>query len=105
MQSTFFFTVVFPPPPACPEIFAGPDRAGTGSASDADKSFIVQGIVRHVMAVDIAAYGGSIPMEQGIVLDHLVAAIPFEDGMVLAFGRVFCPQPCDPDDMALQGPF
>ena len=78
METAFFFTIVFPPPSSRTEILTGPHRPGTGRTADAHKSFIMQGIVGDIVLIDIIPDYCGIPMQQRVVFDHLVDAVPFD---------------------------
>ena len=56
MQAAFFFTAVFPPPTAGPEILAWPDRARARRTANADKAPVVQGIIGNFVLRDIVFY-------------------------------------------------
>src|SRR5580693_9066877 len=104
MQATFFFAVVFPPPPAGPEVLACADSPGTGGTADAHKPFVMEGVVRDVVPVYVVFYRSGIPEEEWIVLDDLVTLVPFDNVMVLPLGRMLRPESRDPNRLSLQCP-
>src|SRR5687768_6829453 len=89
MQPAFFFGCIFPPPATCAEIFAGSYGAGTGLTTDAYKTTVMQRVIGHIIFIDKLAYLLRSPMQNGIVLDHLVAFIPFDHRQIVAIGRMF----------------
>ena len=91
MQTAFFFSCVFPPPAAGPEIFTRPYCACTRGASYAYKTAVVQRIVRHIIIVDVFFYLFGCPVQDGIVLDDLVGFIPLNYAEIVAVGRMFGP--------------
>src|SRR5690349_19868626 len=78
MQTAFFFVCVFPPPAASPKIFTRLNGAGTGCATDAHKTPGMQRIVRNPFRRNECLHIFKGPMQDWVILDHLVAFIPFD---------------------------
>src|SRR5882724_1220070 len=104
MQPAFLFTAVLPPPSPCTEILARPDGPGAWRASDAHKSFVVKRIIWHFMLVDIFFYFLRAPMQQRIVLDHIIVPVPFQHLVILPLRRMLGPQSRYPDCRSGEGP-
>ena len=102
MQSAFLFGGIFPPPAACAKILAGLYRAGTGRAADADKTLVVQSVVRDVVLPDVCAHLVKSPVEERVKFEELVACVPFQGRHVLAVGRLFGADTRDPELLSLQ---
>ena len=91
MQATLFFIGVFPPPSSRTKVFSGSYGAGAGSASDADKTPVVQNIVGYVVLIYIFLHLLGGPMQQRIVFDDLIAFVPLDQCMVFSLGGMFSP--------------
>src|SRR3984957_7603879 len=94
MQPAFFFTIVLPPPSSGAEIFTGADRPGAGCATDADKSIVVQRVIRHFVRIDVFSDSRRCPVQQWVIFDDLVVVVPFYHLVILPVRRMFCPEPC-----------
>src|SRR5690554_6326242 len=99
-----FFVRSLPPPSAGPWILSWRYGPGTGSATDACKPFVVKGVVRDIMLVNVSKHLIHCPIEQWVKLEDLVAFIPFQLLHCTAVRALFSSQAGDPDTVSFQGP-
>ena len=97
MQPALLFRGILPPPAAGPEVFAGADGTCAGSTADADKTFVVEGVVGDVVFLDKIFGLLKRPIENGMEFGEAEAAVPFNVIHVQAIRRLFRADAGDPN--------
>jgi hypothetical protein len=105
MQSTLFFTLIFPPPPARSEVFSRSNRSCTRLAPDAWKSFIMQWVVGDIVLFQKMLYLRQCPMKQGMDFDDLIALIPLDEIHIFPIWRLLRSNPGNPYIVTLNRTF
>ena len=96
VETAFLFAIAFPPPTSGTKIFTFFDSAGTRSATYADKTFVVQYVVRNVVCFDNGFSILESPVEYRIVLKELLSIVPLEYREVFTGCTLVGTEPCDP---------
>ena len=91
--------------PVLPEILARLNGSGTRCTADADKTFVVQNIVRNLFFFDIISHLVCCPEQQRMVFYDLVRLIPFQLLKIITIRGMLCSEACNPDFVPLQSSF
>src|SRR5207248_772531 len=75
----FFFLGLLPPPAARSLAFSWRDRAGAGSAANAEKPAVLQLVVRDPVLLELPPHVLARPRGQRIELENVVSRVPLRD--------------------------